>query len=182
MQAGRPRFQWWRAGILPALCLAASIWLGESAGAAALDPAAQPKAVPALTFTDGEGRPLALDAFKGKVVVLDYWATWCTPCRTEFPALDRLQERLGSRGVQVVAVSLDRNGVKSVDGFYHDLAIGHLAKYLDPTWASAHAVGVEGLPTALVIDRQGREVARAEGPVDWDGAPVTAFLERLLEP
>jgi thiol-disulfide isomerase/thioredoxin len=163
-----------------AVALAAAGWAGTEA--ATLDLADQPKDLPAFAVTDDNGNRVAGDAFKGKVMVLDYWATWCAPCRSEFPALDRLQDRLGPKGLLVVPVSLDRDGRQRVDAFYDELHVTHLAKYLDPKWASAQVLGVQGLPTVLVVDRQGREVARAEGPVDWDGSQVAEILERLLEP
>jgi thiol-disulfide isomerase/thioredoxin len=139
------------------------------------------KAVPAFSFTDQDGKPLALDAFRGKVVVIDYWATWCPPCRAEFPMLDRLQASLGPRGLAVVPISLDRGGRQAVDAFYRQLHIASLGEYLDPTNASSRALGLSGLPTALVIDRQGREVARVEGAVEWDSPAVRKQLEGLLD-
>jgi thiol-disulfide isomerase/thioredoxin len=143
-----------------------------------LDP--HPRVLPALTFTDADGHPLGLDRFKGKVVVLDYWATWCAPCREEFPRLDRLQGRLADKGLAVVAVSLDRGGRPLVDRFYDEIHVEHLAKYLDPHSASALALGLRGVPTTLIIDRQGREVARIEGPAAWDGPEIGKVLDGLL--
>lgn len=139
-----------------------------------------PKTVPTLAFTDQDGHPLGLEPFKGKVVVLDYWATWCAPCRIEFPHLDKLQGRLADKGLVVIAVSLDRGGKPVVDRFYDEMHVANLAKYLDPSSASASALGLRGLPTTLVIDRQGREVARIEGVAAWDGPDVGKILDGLL--
>jgi len=141
-----------------------------------------PQPVPAVKFIDGQGRRVSLDAFKGKVVVLDFWATWCQPCREEFPALDRLQGRLGAQGVVVLAVSVDRKGMPAVDKFYTDLKVANLGKYLDDTQEMMTSMGVRGLPTTLVIDRQGLEVARVEGPAAWDSPEVAAVLESMLKP
>jgi thiol-disulfide isomerase/thioredoxin len=140
-----------------------------------------PKPVPAVSFLDSQGHRVSLDAFKGKVVVLDFWATWCQPCREEFPALDRLQGRLGPQGVVVLAVSVDRKGMPAVDKFYDTLKVANLSKYLDDSQEMANSMGIRGLPTTLVINRQGLEVARVEGPAVWDGPEMAAVLEALLK-
>ena len=149
--------------------------------AAALGGEHAPVAVPSISFTDDSGKPVTLDRFKGKVVVLDYWATWCEPCRAEFPALDQLQERLGPAGVEVVPVSIDRGGRAAVDPFYATLKIAHLAKYLDPKADSVAALHLRGVPTALILDRDGREVARLEGVAAWNGPEMDALFSRLLK-
>ncbi|HLN23131.1 MAG TPA: TlpA disulfide reductase family protein [Patescibacteria group bacterium] len=141
-----------------------------------------PQPVPAVSFADAWGHRVSLDSFKGKVVVLDFWASWCQPCREEFPALDRLQGQLGARGVVVLAVSVDRRGLPAVDKFYSDLRVAHLDKFLDDTQEMATSMGIRGLPTTLVIDRQGLEVARIEGPAAWDSPEMEAVLESMLKP
>ena len=142
--------------------------------------AAAPKPVPAFTFTDQDGKTLSLADFKGKVVVLDVWATWCTPCRAEFPRFDRLQAALGEKGLAVVPVSVDLGGRKPVDKFYDDLGVKALSKYLDPSNESAKALGLRGLPTTLIIDREGREIARIEGEAPWDSSETIARFEAML--
>lgn len=155
--------------------------LASPCRAAALGGEHAPLAVPAIGFTDQNGKPVSLGDFKGKVVVLDYWATWCAPCRAEFPALDRLQERLGAEGLEVVAVSVDRGGRPLVDQFYGELKIAHLAEYLDPKSESVRPLGLRGVPTALILDREGREVGRFEGVAAWDGPEMGAMFSRLLK-
>lgn len=152
---------------------------GPPARADEVRPAA-PKPLPALSFTDEDGHPLDMAAFKGKVVVLDYWATWCAPCKSEFPLLDKLQSRLSDKGLVVVPVSVDRKGKPVVERFYDELQVGHLGKFLDPTGKSAQALGIQGLPTTLIIDREGREVVRVEGEAAWDGPEIGGILDRLL--
>jgi thiol-disulfide isomerase/thioredoxin len=138
-----------------------------------------PKTVPDLDFQDAAGKPLRLADFHGKLVVLNLWATWCIPCRTEMPTLDRLQGQLGGPNFEVVALSIDRAGMKKVDPFFHEIGITHLAKYLDPSGEAPGHLGAFGLPTTLLIDPEGRELGRLVGPAEWDSAEMVAFLRKL---
>jgi thiol-disulfide isomerase/thioredoxin len=135
---------------------------------------------PLVAFADAQGRPVGLDAFKGKVVILDFWATWCAPCRDEFPVLDRLQARFGSKGLVVVAVNVNREGQAAVDAFYKQFNIVNLAKYTGDVRETAKIFGLRGLPSAFVIDRDGNEVSRIEGAADWEGEKIDALLTGLL--
>jgi thiol-disulfide isomerase/thioredoxin len=137
-------------------------------------------AEPAFQFADAHGRPLDLDAFRGKVVILDFWATWCKPCRDEFPVLDRLQARLGPQGLAVVAVNLNREGIPAVDDFYRQLGLAHLDKYTGQFRQLAKAFALRGLPTRLVLDRDGKQVMRIEGSADWEGAEIATALAGWL--
>lgn len=139
-----------------------------------------PKPVPSLTFTDGEGRRVDLSDLKGRVVLLNLWATWCGPCVKEMPSLDRLQAKLGGEAFQVVALSLDRGGRDVVAPFYDKTGVKSLATYLDPTSSSMKALGLRGLPTTLLVDRDGNELGRVEGAVEWDSPAVVAFLRKSL--
>ena len=139
-----------------------------------------PKPLPELRFRDAAGKSLGLSDFRGKVVVLNLWATWCIPCRAEMPTLDRLQAQLGGPGFEVLALSIDRGGRKAVDPFFRQVGIAHLAKYLDPSGKAAGRLGVLGLPTTLLIDPKGRELGRLVGPAEWDSAEMTAFLRKLI--
>jgi thiol-disulfide isomerase/thioredoxin len=138
------------------------------------------KAPPPIVFQDENGARVDLSTFRGKVVLLDFWATWCKPCRDEMPSFDRLQERLGPRGLAVVPVSVDLKGMPAVDDFYRELNIRHLPKYVDDTRESAKAVGLMGIPGTLALDRQGHEAFRFEGSLDWNGRAVGVRLEKLL--
>jgi len=139
-----------------------------------------PKPLPEFRFQDAAGKWLGLSDFRGKVVVLNLWATWCIPCRAEMPTLDRLQAQLGGPGFEVVALSIDRGGRKAVDPFFRQVGITHLARYLDPGGEAAGRLGVLGLPTTLLIDSKGQELGRLVGPAEWDSAEMTAFLRRLV--
>lgn len=140
--------------------------------------AAQP--VAPVTFQGADGNPLSLDAFGGQVVLVNLWATWCAPCIQEMPSLDRLQAKFGDRGFVVLAISLDRGGARLVQPFYERAGIKALAIYLEPTFKIASALGVRGMPTSLLLDRQGREIGRLEGEADWDAPEATALIEYFL--
>lgn len=139
-----------------------------------------PQAVPELRFKDGDGQPVSLADFRGKVVLLNIWATWCGPCREEMPTLDRLQSELGGPDFQVVALSIDRAGLGVVSEFYDEIGIEHLAKYIDESGKTSRQLGAVGLPTTLLIDREGREIARHVGPAEWDTPEMVAFFRRQL--
>lgn len=140
-----------------------------------------PVAVPELQFTDGEGRARSLADFRGKVVLLNIWATWCLPCRDEMPTLDRLQAALGGDNFEVVALSIDRGGVDAVKKFYAEIGIQHLAIHVDTSSQVGFALATAGLPTTLLIDAEGRELGRLIGPAEWDAPEMVAFLKSVIE-
>lgn len=139
-----------------------------------------PVPVAGFGFTDGDGRPVAIGDFAGRVVLLNLWATWCAPCVREMPALDRLQARLGGPGFEVVALSLDRGGRDQVAPFLERLGVGNLALYLDPGSAAMRELSPRGLPTTLLIDREGREVGRLEGAAEWDSPDALRLIRHYL--
>lgn len=135
-----------------------------------------PVAMPALAFTDIEGKALNIADFKGKVVLLNLWATWCGPCVEEMPSLDRLQAQLGTQDFSVAALSIDREGLSLVKPFIEKLGIRNLLIYLDTSHAAMRALKIRGLPTTLLIDRDGREIGRLEGAASWDSPAAEAFI------
>lgn len=139
-----------------------------------------PRPIADLSFTDADGRQLSLGAFRGKTILLNVWATWCAPCRKEMPALDRLQQELGGDRFQVIALSIDTGGLGDVKPFYDDLGLGELDIFLDEQGSAMRDLRVIGLPSTLLIDRQGREVGRKEGAVEWDSAEVITFLREQI--
>lgn len=137
--------------------------------------------VPPLRFVDGDGKPRALADFRGRVILLNLWATWCPPCRKEMPNLDRLQEQLGGPDFEVVALSIDRGGLFAVQSFFDEMDLRHLKIYVDASAEAMAALGAVGLPTTLLVDRSGRERWRVVGPVEWDKPEVIERLRRYLK-
>jgi thiol-disulfide isomerase/thioredoxin len=171
------------AAVLAAILLATVWWHGPGAGGPEFRGTlglfvthATPAAVPALSFVDASGKTLSLDDFKGKVVLLNLWATWCAPCVEEMPALDRLQEKLGGDGFTVLALAMDRQGRPLVEPFLEKLGVKNLPMYLDPSGNATRALKARGLPTTVLIDRDGKEIGRLEGAAAWDSVAAAAFL------
>ncbi|MAT64020.1 MAG: TlpA-like protein disulfide reductase [Gammaproteobacteria bacterium] len=162
------------------LLMALSISGVPAAGPPAMPLHDTPRPVPEIAFTDGEGEPRTLDAWRGKIVLLNIWATWCGPCRAEMPTLDRLQARLGSDRFEVIALSIDRAGVGVVAEFFEEIGIEHLRIFIDESGGAARDLKVFGLPATLLIGRDGRELGRLVGPAEWDTPEMTAFLETLI--
>ena len=140
----------------------------------------EPKPVPEVNFEDRQGRAGSLTDFKGKILLLNIWATWCVSCRHEMPALDRLQAALGGSDFEVVPLSIDRGGIQAVAKFYAETNVGHLEMYVDPSGKVLRELGAIGLPTTLIIDRGGREIGRIVGPAEWDAAEVTEILKPII--
>ena len=140
-----------------------------------------PEALPEMKFQDGQGRELTLANFRGKVVLLNLWATWCLPCRKEMPALDKLQAELGSDKFEVVAISVDRTGVAGARRFLEETKVEKLGLYADPSAKLASALRAAGLPTTLLIDAEGREVGRLIGPAEWDSAEAQRLIKAVMK-
>jgi len=133
-----------------------------------------------VRFVDADGRRMSLADFRGKQVLLNIWATWCGPCREEMPTLDRLQTRLGSPDFEVVALSIDREGIDVVREFYLELDLQALRIYVDTSTMAPINLNVLGIPTTLLLDRNGRELGRYTGPAEWDGeAAVSTIRDQL---
>jgi len=145
----------------------------------AFTPLAPPRPAPAPAFTSRDGKPLHLADFRGHILLVNFWATWCGPCVREMPSLDRLQTKLGER-LTVLAISEDHGGAHVVDAFLEKLSLARLNVYLDAPAAAQAAFQLRGLPTSFLIDRNGAILGRLEGGADWDSPKMLALLERYL--
>ena len=139
-----------------------------------------PVPAPPEAFAALDGAPVRLADFKGRVVVLNFWATWCAPCVREMPSLDRLQAALEDRDLAVLAVSIDRGGAKVIRPFAKRLGLERLGLYHDPKGALFKAFGVTGLPTTFLIDRRGQIVGAYPGAAEWDEPEARALIEHYL--
>lgn len=160
-----------------ALALALALAAAAPASAADLVESA-PKPV-TITVQDRDGRDLTPTALGGKLTLVHFWASWCGTCRTEFPAIDALQRDMRGEGVRVAAVSLDRLGWPAIDRTTSALDIREVTLLHDRNREAAQALAVPGLPTTLVLDAQGREVARIVGAGDWEDESLRAKLRAL---
>jgi thiol-disulfide isomerase/thioredoxin len=144
-------------------------------------PTVPARPVASVTFEDGDGRPVTLEAFRGRPVLVNVWATWCPPCREELPSLDRLKTIAEREGVfDVVAISVDRVSLEQLRSFLSVNGVAGLGLYRGDSDAVLRALRVPGLPTTVLLDAQGREVARLLGPTAWDAPEVVAALRQAL--
>ena len=139
----------------------------------------EPEALADIAFVDGTGAAKTLAGFKGRVVLLNVWATWCVPCRKEMPALDRLQKELGSDKFEVVALSVDRGGVDASRKFLDTINISNLKLYVDPTAKMSSPLKIIGMPTTLLINAEGREVGRLIGEAVWDSDDAKKLIRAV---
>jgi thiol-disulfide isomerase/thioredoxin len=140
----------------------------------------EPKPLPDVAFTDGGGKPLKLSDWKGRVVLINLWATWCAPCRKEMPDLAALQKELGSDQFEVVAISVDRKGAEASSAFLKETGADALKLYVEPTTKIVGELQSAGLPATILIDRQGREVGRLLGPAHWAAPEAIALVKAAL--
>ncbi len=138
-----------------------------------------PVTIADISFIDRDQKPVKLSDFKGQVVVLNVWATWCAPCRFEMPTLAKLQEHYAGKGVKVLPLSVDTEDkfadVKSFMDVQQPLEV-----YADQNFQAPSKYNITGMPGTLILDKQGRQVARLDGEAKWDTPEVQALLDKLL--
>jgi thiol-disulfide isomerase/thioredoxin len=137
--------------------------------------ALMPREAPDIAF-EHEGRETRLAAFRGQVVLVNFWATWCPPCLKELPTLDRLQSELGGADFQVVAIAADTRGPQKAQEFLDRLGVRRLELYADPRLRLAGAVVGANLPVSILYDREGREIGRLVGEADWASEEAKALV------
>ncbi len=147
---------------------------------AAFRTAIEPEYLADLAFKAPDGTDTSLKAFAGKTVLFNLWATWCVPCRTEMPALDRLETAMGGEDFTVAAVNIDLNNPERAKEFLDEIGVGKLAFYSDPSSAlflNLKKRGLAfGLPVTLLLDRNGCRIGSVEGPAAWDSEEAKALI------
>ncbi|HEY4743975.1 MAG TPA: TlpA disulfide reductase family protein [Desulfuromonadaceae bacterium] len=135
---------------------------------------------PEVVVNSLQGAPLKLSDLKGKVVLLNFWATWCPPCRSEIPSMMKLNAAMAGKPFQMVAISIDEGGRPAIESFFQTSGFT-LPTYIDPDNRAAKTYGITGVPETFVIDKQGVIVKKVIGPLEWDSPEVAAFLEQLMK-
>lgn len=152
---------------------------------AAFSPAETPRRLPELTFTNREGKPAKLSDFRGRVTLINLWATWCVPCRKEMPALDALEGKLGGPDFSVLAINLDTGDRTKPQKFLGDIGVKHLAYYEDPSTdvfqdLKRYGRAIIGLPATVLVDRDGCELGVLPGPAEWASDDALALLRAAI--
>ena len=158
------------AATCPALAAALPGFVPSSAGEMASD----------VPFIDGPNPARRLTDFRGRALVVNFWATWCAPCVREMPDLDRLRADVADNGIEVLAISEDRQGLAKVDEFYAETGIVNLPRLLDDKGTLSRALKLRGLPTTLFFDAAGRRIGQIEGTAPWHEPAVRAALSACL--
>jgi thiol-disulfide isomerase/thioredoxin len=152
---------------------------------AALSPAKSPIPLTTIAFRDGDGKERALGDWKGKTVLLNLWATWCVPCKKEMPALDELQKKLGGPDFEVVAVNIDTRNPDKAKTWLTDTGIASLTYYADNSAKIFQDLKEKGrafgMPTTILVDKNGCEVATLAGPAEWASGDAITFIQAALQ-
>jgi len=168
----------------PAVELARKIAPFARGEVAAVNVAKSPLRVPDLSFQDATDKPLTLEHWRGRTILLNLWATWCVPCRKEMPALDALQQRLGGPAFEVVTVNIDTRDPDKPKAWLKEVGIEKLAYFADPSariFQDLKAIGrAFGMPTTLLIDPKGCEIATIAGPAEWASDDAIKLINAAL--
>jgi thiol-disulfide isomerase/thioredoxin len=141
----------------------------------------EPRAVSATQFHLADEVGMAsLEDYKGKVVLLNFWATWCAPCRKEMPQLAELQEEFGGDDFEVLTIATGRNSPAGIQKFFDENGITNLPRHQDPKQALAREMAVIGLPITVLLDRDGQEVARLLGDAEWNSDSAKAIIKAMI--
>lgn len=150
---------------------------GEMRGLVVHETPVAASALPYLRMDETEG---ALADYAGQHVVLNFWATWCAPCREEMPSLQNLQAQLGGDDFAVVTLATGRNPPQAIRRFFDEIGVDALPQHRDINQQIAREMGVFGLPITVILNPEGEEIARLRGDAHWDSPEAIALIEALL--
>ncbi|MBI5232839.1 MAG: TlpA family protein disulfide reductase [Deltaproteobacteria bacterium] len=159
----------------PSFCLSADDSLWKHAGIEKL----KPVLAQGFTLPDTNGKPVSLEDLRGKVVLLNFWATWCPPCKAEMPSLETLHRLLGKKGLSIIAIDDYESKNKTLDFLKENKYTFTIL--IDEEGIVSEKYLARVLPTTFIIDRQGMLIGRALGERRWDDKDITAFFEELLK-
>lgn len=132
-------------------------------------------------FLSETGAEMTLADYQGQYVVLNFWATWCAPCRKEMPQLSDLQDTLGGDAMQVVTIATGRNPRPAMERFFEEIGVDNLPLHTDARQSLARSLGVLGLPVTIILDPDGQEIARMQGEADWSSDSAFAIMRALID-
>lgn len=141
----------------------------------------QRQVLPETIFFDRTDSPMTLADYKGSVVLVNLWATWCPPCVAELPSLDRLQGKLGDKKFSVVAISMDRTSAEKIRSFLHGKKIEQLDFFWDKDREVASKWRFKGIPTSFLLDREGNVIETFDGERTWDEGPLFEKISAMLK-
>jgi thiol-disulfide isomerase/thioredoxin len=141
----------------------------------------QPFPIALVDFTNPVGQPINFEHYKGKVVVVNVWATWCPPCVRELPALNRLDKSLDAEHFALIPISIDAEAVNVVQPFLESLELSTFNSYFDPQQQLRDVFPLDTIPATFILNEQGELVAYVRSFVDWDDKNVISFLEQFRQ-
>jgi len=178
-----------KAILYTALMLAANVSLADTTSLEVLREGSMkklrffdPVEVPSIAVANMEdGEEIELGDLAGKYVLVNFWATWCGPCRTEMPSLAELQAELGGDDFEVVTIATGRNPPPVIARFFSEIGVDNLPVYLDPRQKLSREMAILSLPVTIILDPEGREMARLFGDAEWASDSAKAIVQTLIE-
>ena len=136
-----------------------------------------PKTYDNVIFFDKKDQKININEFEGKLLILNFWATWCEPCKEEMPSLDSLQNNPELNNLKIFAINIGKENTKKIDKFFLELDIQNFESYFDPPITLAKTFSLRGIPTSILINKDGEEFARIIGSVDFDNLELVNWLK-----
>ena len=137
-----------------------------------------PKIYEEIVFKDSSGEDVSLDDFKGKLLILNFWATWCAPCREEMPSLDSLQSNSNFDNLKIFPINLGQENLSKSDSFFKEIGIQDLDIYFDAPITLAKKLSLRGVPTTILFNKKGEEFGRIMGSIDFNDPDFTDWLKQ----